>query len=82
MILKLKSPPVDLNGTGNAVNSASVVSIINTNSTFTLITIVSSGYAVHVAAGERVVLEKDPADELTSSQTTGVHASAIAYSIS
>jgi len=40
MILKLKSPPVDLDATGNTVNSASVVSIINTNSTFTIITIV------------------------------------------
>ena len=82
MILKLKSPPVDLNATGNTVNSASVVSIINTNSTFTIITIVSSGYAVHIKAGERVVLEKDPAEELTSSEITGVHATAIAYSIS
>jgi len=82
MILKLKSPPVDLNGTGNTVNSASVVSIINTNSTFTIITIVSSGYAVHISAGERVVLEKDPVEELTSSVTTGVHATAIAYSVS
>jgi len=82
MILKLKSPPVDLTGTGNTVNSASVVSIINTNSTFTIITIVSSGYAVHISAGERVVLEKDPVEELTSSETTGVHATAIAYSVS
>jgi len=78
MILKLKSPPVDLNATGNTVNSASVVSIINTNSTFTIITIVSSGYAVHIKAGERVVLEKDPAEELTSSEIAGVHATAIA----
>jgi hypothetical protein len=82
MILKLKSSPVDLNGTGNTVNSASVVSIINTNASFTLITIASSGYAVHVAAGERVVVEKDPTEELISSETTGVHATAIAYSIS
>ena len=82
MILKLKSPPVELNGTGNTVNSASVVSIINTNSAFTIITIVSSGYAVHIKAGERVVLEKDPAEELTSSEIAGVHATAIAYSIS
>ena len=82
MILKLKSPPVDLDATGNTVNSASVVSIINTNSTFTIITIVSSGYAVHVAAGERVVMEKDPTEELTSSEIAGVHATAIAYSIS
>lgn len=82
MILKLKSPPVDLNATGNTVNSGSVVSIINTNSTFTIITIVSSGYAVHIKAGERVVLEKDPAEELTSSEIAGVHATAIAYSVS
>lgn len=82
MILKLKSPPVDLDATGNTVNSASVVSIINTNSAFTIITIASSGYAVHISAGERVVLEKDPAEELTSSVTTGVHATAIAYSVS
>jgi hypothetical protein len=82
MILKLKSPPVDLDATGNTVNSASVVSIINTNSTFTIITIVSSGYAVHIKAGERVVLEKDPAEELISSEIAGVYATAIAYSIS
>ena len=82
MILKDKSPPVDLDGTGNNVHSGSVVSIINTNSGSTIITLTGSGNAVHIAGGERVVLEKNPDELLTSSVTTGVHATAIAYTVS
>ena len=59
------------------VSSAKLVSIINTETTVVTVT-VSNGNEVNVAAGERILLEKETA-ETVSSTGSNVFASKVAY---
>lgn len=85
MILKVKSTATNI-GTGGApstVSDASVVSVINTGTAPSMITIAGTTSAeVWIAAGERVVIEKEPNATLVATVSANVYASAIAYSVS
>ena len=70
MILKLKSTSVDIGTTPGTVDNASVVSVIDVN-----------GNNAYIAAGERVVFEKEPA-HIIGAGAALVYATAIAYSVS
>ena len=79
MILKLKSTFVDIGTNPGTVDNASVVSVINTTTSPVLIDV--NGNNAYIAAGERVVFEKEPAHVIGAGAAL-VYASAIAYSIS
>ena len=79
MILKLKSTSVDIGTTPGTVDNASVVSVINTTASPVVIDV--NGNSAHIAAGERVVFEKEPTHVIGAGAAL-VYASAIAYSVS
>ena len=69
MIIKTKSVAVDINaGVSSVPNAdnigATLVSLINTHSAPALITVNPDNHGIYIAAGERVVIQKEPASEL------------------
>lgn len=85
MILKVKSTAVNIGtgGSASAVSDASLVSVINTGIGASKVTINETvTKEVWIAAGERVVIAKDPTATIEASVSANVYASAIAYSVS
>ena len=80
MIIKPVSVAVDLDSAASNVTSATLVSILNTNSGACLI-VNSNGSNFYIAAGERVVVKKLAAEtlEATTGSSASVWASAVAY---
>ncbi len=80
MIIKSLSTAVDINTAADDVSSATLVSLVNTNTTACLI-VNSNGNGFYVAAGERVVVHKLAAEtlEATTGSSASVWASAVAY---
>jgi len=76
MALKPLSLPVDI-AVPDDVNTASVVSVINTNNTAIRV-LVAEGtpVAVWIAAGERVSIEKTPAVAISADDGAGTPATA------
>ena len=69
MIINAKSVSVDIrSGVSSVPNGssigASLVSLINTDSSAALVAINPDGTNVYIGAGERVIIQKDPAAEL------------------
>lgn len=78
MIIKGFTPAVDIGLAPNTVTNSGLVSVINTNTTATLIA--TGAMTVMVAAGERVVVEKTPTDTIDAPQAaSGVWATGVAY---
>jgi hypothetical protein len=76
MALKPLSLPVDI-ATPNDVNTASVVSVINTNNTAIRVLVAeATAVAVWIAAGERVSIEKTPAVVISADDGAGNAATA------
>ena len=80
MILKPQGTAVDIQGVASALTNATLVSVVNTNTTAALI-VNSNGSEVYLAAGERVLIEKLPAETLiaTTGATTEVWATSVAF---
>lgn len=79
MILRALSTAVDINSAADDVDSATLVSVVNTNTVPVLVTN-SNSNEIYIAAGERVVIEKESSETLDA--TTGaasVWASKVAY---
>lgn len=79
-ILKPTGLTVDINAAANTVSDSSLVSIVNTATSPALVTDDGSGFNVYLAAGERVLIEKDHTSELDG--TTGaasIYATPVAY---
>ena len=69
MIINPKSVSVDVRAGASSVPNAdsigaSLVSLINTHTSAVIVAINPNGTNVYVGAGERVVIQKDPAAEL------------------
>ena len=86
MIIKPKSLSVDIQaGISSVPNSdsigASLVSIVNTNTTAALVVLNPDNTNIYIAAGERVVVQKDPATTLdaTGTGSTSVWATAVGF---
>ena len=86
MIIKPKSISVDIQaGVSTVPNSdsigASLVSIVNTNTSNVLVALNPDNTNIYIAAGERVVIQKDPATQLdaTSMGATHIWATAVAF---
>ena len=86
MIIKPKSLSVDIQaGVSTVPNSdsigATLVSIINTNTTAVVVALNPDNTNIYIAAGERVVVQKDPATQLdaTGAGTTSVWATAVGF---
>jgi len=77
MIIKALTPAVDVALAPSTVSDSGLMSIINTNSSATLLT-VGAG-TVMIAAGERVVVEKVSGDTISSDAASGVWATGVAY---
>jgi hypothetical protein len=76
MALKPLSLPVDI-ATPNDVNTASVVSVINTNNTAIRVLVAeATPVAIWIAAGERVSIEKTPAVVISADDGAGSAATA------
>ena len=85
MILKLKSTSTNIgtDGSASTVNDASVVTVLNTGTAPSKVTVSSTpSTEVYVGAGERVIIEKDKSETLTATVSAVVYASAIGYNIS
>lgn len=85
MILKVKSNSTNIgtDGSASTVNDASVVTVLNTGTAPSKVTISSTpSTEVYVGAGERVIIEKDKSETLTATVSAVVYASAIGYNIS
>ena len=80
MIIKPVSVAVDLDTAASNVSTATLVSILNTNSSACLI-VNSNGNNFYIGAGERVVVKKLSAEtlEATTGSSASVWASAVAY---
>ena len=80
MILKPLGVAVDIQLAASALVNATVVSVVNTNTTAALI-VNSNGNGVYLAAGERAVIEKLPAETLqaTTGASTSVWATSVAF---
>ena len=80
MIIKPVSVAVDLDSAASNVSTATLVSILNTNSGACLI-VNSNGSNFYIGAGERVVVKKLSAEtlEATTGSSASVWASAVAY---
>ena len=80
MIIKPVSVAVDLDSAASNVSSATLVSILNTNSGACMI-VNSNGNNFYVGAGERVVVKKLAGEtlEATTGSSASVWASAVAY---
>lgn len=79
MILRALSTAVDINSAADDVDSATLVSVVNTGTAAVLITN-SNGNQVYIAAGERVVIEKDSTETLDATAgAASVWASKVAY---
>jgi hypothetical protein len=80
--LKVKTAELTLTATPNTVGSASVVRIINTGTGASLITQQSNGVAnvsFTLAPSEEAIVQKLPADTLTSANLTTCLATSIAF---
>ena len=77
VIIKPLSTNVNIASAASDVSSAKLVSIINTETTVVTVT-VSNGNEVNVAAGERILLEKETSETI-SSTGSNVFASKVAY---
>lgn len=76
MALKPLSLPIDI-AVPNNVNNASVVSVINTNtSAIRVLVAEAAAAAVWIAAGERVSIEKTPAVDISADDGAGNPATA------
>ncbi len=80
MIIKPVSVAVDLDSAASNVSSATLVSVVNTNSAACLI-VNSNGNNFYLAAGERVEVKKLPAEtlEATTGSSASVWASSVAH---
>lgn len=82
-IVKLVGTELTLNGTANLVASATVVKVINSNTTnVTLLTVVPSTGAnttTSLLPSSMIYLQKPMDAKITSSLTTGVLATPIAF---
>lgn len=80
MIIKPLSTAVDIDAAADDVSSATLVSIVNTNTTPCLI-VNSNGNEFYIAAGERLLVEKLAAETLnaTTGSSTSVWATSVAY---
>ena len=80
MIIKPVSVAADLDSAASNVSSATLVSVVNTNSTACLI-VNSNGNGFYIGAGERVVVEKLSTEtlEATTGSSASVWASSVAY---
>ena len=80
MIIKPVSVAVDLDSAASNVSSATLVSILNTNSGACLI-VNNNGSNFYIGAGERVVVKKLATEtlEATTGSSASVWASAVAY---
>ena len=80
MILKPNGAAVNIQTAASALSNATLVSVVNTNTAAALI-VNSNGNGVYLAAGERAVIEKEPAETLqaTTGATTAVWATSVAF---
>jgi len=80
MIIKPVSVAADLDSAASNVSSATLVSVVNTNSAACLI-VNSNGNGFYIGAGERVVVEKLSTEtlEATTGSSASVWASSVAY---
>jgi hypothetical protein len=80
MILKPKGAAANIQTAASALSNATLVSVVNTNTTAALIEN-SNGNEVYIAAGERVLIEKEPAEtlEATTGATAAVWATSVAF---
>lgn len=78
-IIKPTGVAADINAGANTVSDASLVSIYNTGNGFSLVN-TATGFNVWIAAGERIVVEKDNTDALDATGgSASVWATPIAY---
>lgn len=78
-IIKPTGVAADINAGANTVSDASLVSIYNTGNGFSLVN-AATGFNVWIAAGERIVVEKDNTDALDATGgSASVWATPIAY---
>lgn len=80
MIIKPLSTAVDIQSAASSVSDATLVSIVNTNTSACLI-VNSNGNSFYIAAGERVMVQKVPSETLqaTAGATTPVWATSTAF---
>lgn len=80
MIIKPLSTAVDIDAAADDVSSATLVSVVNTNTTACLIAN-SNGNEIYIAAGERVLIEKLASETLnaTTGSSASVWATSVAY---
>lgn len=79
MILRALSTAVDINSTADDVDSATLVSVVNTDTVPVLIAN-SNGNEIYIAAGERIVIEKASTETLDATAgAASVWASKVAY---
>lgn len=80
MILKPLSAAVNIQAGASAVSDATLVSVVNTNAGAVLI-VNSNGNTVYIAGGERVMIQKSPAETLqaTTGASSAVWATSAAF---
>lgn len=80
MIVKPLSTAVNIQSAASSVSEATLVSVVNTNTTPALI-VNSNGNGVYIAAGERMMIQKNPSETLqaTTGASTAVWASSVAF---
>ena len=80
-VVKPLSTPVDINAAADGVDSASLVSVTNMNSSPVLVINVETGFGVYVSPNATVYFEKEPAETLSApaANASEVWATSIAY---
>lgn len=80
MIVKPLSPALNIQSAASSVSEATLVSVVNTNTAPALI-VNSNGNGVYIAAGERMMIQKNPSETLqaTTGASTAVWASSVAF---
>lgn len=80
MIVKPLSAAVNVQAAASDVSDATLVSLVNTNASAVLI-VNSNGNQVYIAAGERVVIQKNPSETLqaTTGASSAVWATSVAF---
>lgn len=80
MIVKPLSTAVNIQSAASSVSEATLVSVVNTNTSPALI-VNSNGNGVYIAAGERMMIQKNPSETLqaTTGASTAVWASSVAF---
>jgi hypothetical protein len=80
MIVKPLSTAVNIQSAASSVSEATLVSVVNTNTVPALI-VNSNGNGVYIAAGERMMIQKNPSETLqaTTGASTAVWATSVAF---